>query len=198
MDLSIALCDPTHPSGFALVIFLSFTLSFSVTLPPQPLTMFHQKIQFWPLETHCLIVFFSFSLTLSIRPDLVLFSPHIFILPTLYCTLHCSTPPLVYTPLLLHFYCCRIPQGHLLHCFRFPPLTQSSSLPVACRSRRRNRERWELGRTAAWLTGRTWLTSWPGSRRAGRGGQFGHTGGTESGTGRTGWTWTLWTHSVCS
>lgn len=68
---------PTHPPGF--VLFLSFLLSFSIALPLQPLTMFHHKIQFWPLATRCLIVLFTpFNLSL---PCAFLPPPNIFISP---------------------------------------------------------------------------------------------------------------------
>lgn len=147
------------------------------------------------LAPHCLIVLFSPPHPPVLSAPALCFSP-----PTyLYYPFneHGSTPPLACTPLLLRYYCRYIPQGYLLHCSRFSPLPQSSSLPAVCRSRRRNPGRRGLGRTAAWLAGKTRLTSWPGSRRAATGGQSGHTAGTESEKERTGWTWTLWTRSVC-
>lgn len=48
--------SPPHSVCFDSILqasLLSFILSLSITLPLQPLTMFHQKIQFWPLATHC-------------------------------------------------------------------------------------------------------------------------------------------------
>lgn len=118
---------PTHPPGF--VLFLSFLLSFSITLPQQPITMFQHKIQFWLLATRCLIVLFShfnLSLPCAFLPPTYLYHP------LNINTLNCPTPPLALPPMLLRFYCCHTPQGHLLHCSRFPPLPQSSSLPVVC------------------------------------------------------------------
>lgn len=107
-------------------------------------------------------------------------------------------PPPAWSPSLLRFYCCHIPEGHLLRCSCLPRPPQSSSPPAVCRSRHRNRGCWELGRTAAWRAGRTWPTSWLGRMRAGWGGLCGRTAGTESGTGRTSWTWTHGTRPVCS
>lgn len=41
---------------------------------------------------------------------------------------------------LLRYYCCCVPQGHLLHCSKNSPLPQSFSPPAASRSTFRNRE----------------------------------------------------------
>lgn len=101
MDLSVTLCDPTHPSGFAFADVPSFTLSFSIALLLQPLTMFHHKIQFWPLATLCLIVLFFHLHTHSFNLPL----PCAFLLPKyLYNPLN-NTPCTALHLLLLVVHC---------------------------------------------------------------------------------------------